>query len=173
MPKPAGAPPGAAILLCKPSLTNALYAVIIHLAVLQRLDPLAQLAEHLTFNQGVPRSSRGWITNRRGLHIVRDFLLRKSSLTHSTACPLAWIVAWLPPSAAMLCKNSHFRVAFGFAEVSAGHTLPFHAPAASKQALRRAVRGTKVRGYDEKASVRGFLLSVRRRLFPRKTSRFK
>lgn len=23
---------------------------------------LAQLAEHLTFNQGVPRSSRGWIT---------------------------------------------------------------------------------------------------------------
>ena len=26
-------------------------------------DPLAQLAEHLTFNQGVPRSSRGWITN--------------------------------------------------------------------------------------------------------------
>ena len=24
--------------------------------------PLAQLAEHLTFNQGVPRSSRGWIT---------------------------------------------------------------------------------------------------------------
>ena len=26
-------------------------------------DPLAQLAEHLTFNQGVPRSSRGWVTN--------------------------------------------------------------------------------------------------------------
>ena len=25
-------------------------------------DPLAQLVEHLTFNQGVPRSSRGWIT---------------------------------------------------------------------------------------------------------------
>ena len=25
-------------------------------------DPLAQLAEHLTFNQGVPRSSRGWVT---------------------------------------------------------------------------------------------------------------
>ena len=25
-------------------------------------DPLAQLAEHLTFNQGVPRSNRGWIT---------------------------------------------------------------------------------------------------------------
>ena len=28
-------------------------------------DPLAQSAEHLTFNQGVPRSSRGWITNTR------------------------------------------------------------------------------------------------------------
>ena len=26
-------------------------------------DSLAQLAEHLTFNQGVPRSSRGWVTN--------------------------------------------------------------------------------------------------------------
>ena len=26
-------------------------------------DPLAQSAEHLTFNQGVPRSSRGWVTN--------------------------------------------------------------------------------------------------------------
>jgi hypothetical protein len=25
-------------------------------------EPLAQLAEHLTFNQGVPRSSRGWLT---------------------------------------------------------------------------------------------------------------
>ena len=25
-------------------------------------DPLAQPAEHLTFNQGVPRSNRGWIT---------------------------------------------------------------------------------------------------------------
>ena len=24
--------------------------------------PLAQSVEHLTFNQGVPRSSRGWIT---------------------------------------------------------------------------------------------------------------
>ena len=25
-------------------------------------DSLAQSVEHLTFNQGVPRSSRGWIT---------------------------------------------------------------------------------------------------------------
>ena len=29
----------------------------------QPFYPLAQLVEHLTFNQGVPRSSRGWITN--------------------------------------------------------------------------------------------------------------
>ena len=29
---------------------------------LEHLDPLAQSAEHLTFNQGVPRSSRGWVT---------------------------------------------------------------------------------------------------------------
>ena len=27
-----------------------------------QVDPLAQSVEHLTFNQGVPRSSRGWIT---------------------------------------------------------------------------------------------------------------
>ena len=26
-------------------------------------EPLAQPVEHLTFNQGVPRSSRGWLTN--------------------------------------------------------------------------------------------------------------
>ena len=30
----------------------------------QPLDPLAQSVEHLTFNQGVPRSSRGWVTNQ-------------------------------------------------------------------------------------------------------------
>ena len=30
-------------------------------------DPLAQSAEHLTFNQGVPRSSRGWVTSLRPL----------------------------------------------------------------------------------------------------------
>ena len=37
----------------------------------QPYDPLAQLAEHLTFNQGVPRSSRGWITIlRRGTEAV-------------------------------------------------------------------------------------------------------
>ena len=28
----------------------------------QPYGPLAQSAEHLTFNQGVPRSSRGWFT---------------------------------------------------------------------------------------------------------------
>ena len=26
-------------------------------------EPLAQSVEHLTFNQGVPRSSRGWLTS--------------------------------------------------------------------------------------------------------------
>ena len=28
------------------------------------LDPLAQSVEHLTFNQGVPSSNLGWITNK-------------------------------------------------------------------------------------------------------------
>ena len=27
-------------------------------------DPLAQSVEHMTFNHGVPRSSRGWVTIR-------------------------------------------------------------------------------------------------------------
>ena len=29
----------------------------------QNFGPLAQLAEHLTFNQGVPGSNLGWTTN--------------------------------------------------------------------------------------------------------------
>ena len=34
----------------------------IYLDKILQCDPLAQSVEHLTFNQGVPRSSRGWIT---------------------------------------------------------------------------------------------------------------
>ena len=30
--------------------------------VIQKFGPLAQVVEHLTFNQVVPRSSRGWLT---------------------------------------------------------------------------------------------------------------
>ena len=29
-----------------------------------KYDPLAQSVEHLTFNQGVPSSNLGWITNK-------------------------------------------------------------------------------------------------------------
>ena len=36
--------------------------LILVIATWSSFDPLAQLAEHLTFNQGVPRSSRGWVT---------------------------------------------------------------------------------------------------------------
>ena len=36
----------------------------------QIYGPLAQSVEHLTFNQGVPRSSRGWITIWRGTEVV-------------------------------------------------------------------------------------------------------
>ena len=28
-------------------------------------DPLAQSVEHMTFNHGVPRSNRGWVTKMR------------------------------------------------------------------------------------------------------------
>ena len=38
----------------------------------QFYDPLAQPAEHLTFNQGVPRSNRGWITIVRGCGGMAD-----------------------------------------------------------------------------------------------------
>lgn len=38
-------------------------------------DPLAQSAEHLPFKQGVPRSSRGWVTN-----IIRNLIFIKSLL---------------------------------------------------------------------------------------------
>ena len=30
-----------------------------------KYDLLAQSVEHLTFNQGVPRSNRGWVTNKK------------------------------------------------------------------------------------------------------------
>ena len=33
-----------------------------HVTEVTPCGPLAQSVEHLTFNQGVPRSSRGWIT---------------------------------------------------------------------------------------------------------------
>ena len=35
------------------------------LAILAKDEPLAQLAEHLPFKQGVPRSSRGWLTSKK------------------------------------------------------------------------------------------------------------
>ena len=33
-------------------------------------DPLAQLAEHLTFNQGVPGSNPGWVTTLGGSYLA-------------------------------------------------------------------------------------------------------
>ncbi len=48
--------------------------------------PLAQLAEHLTFNQGVPRSSRGWSTKnqfeRTGFFLLRDTVLCPREPSH-------------------------------------------------------------------------------------------
>ena len=43
-----------------PSLVGSNPATPANLIGIQ--GPLAQLVEHLTFNQGVPRSSRGWLT---------------------------------------------------------------------------------------------------------------
>jgi hypothetical protein len=57
--------------------------------------PLAQLAEHLTFNQGVPRSSRGWITIFFALFlgnvnnwqfIAKDDKINKGLLWHIESC---------------------------------------------------------------------------------------
>ena len=42
--------------------------------------PLAQSVEHLTFNQGVPRSSRGWVTVKLicFLNVISKLQLRLS-----------------------------------------------------------------------------------------------
>ena len=44
--------------------------------------PLAQLAEHLTFNQGVPRSNRGWLTRKNpvSMRITGFFVFCKIGL---------------------------------------------------------------------------------------------
>ena len=41
-------------------------------------DPLAQSVEHLTFNQGVPRSSRGWITIGEVSEWFKELVLKTS-----------------------------------------------------------------------------------------------
>ena len=43
-----------------------------------KVDPLAQSVEHLTFNQGVPRSSRGWITNGEVSEWFKELVLKTS-----------------------------------------------------------------------------------------------
>ena len=41
-------------------------------------DPLAQLAEHLTFNQGVPSSNLGWITKKGVAQCAAPFVCCQS-----------------------------------------------------------------------------------------------
>ncbi len=43
---------------------------------LQPYDPLAQLAEHLTFNQGVWSSNLQWVTTKRSANAGRFFICR-------------------------------------------------------------------------------------------------
>ena len=43
-------------------------------------DPLAQAVEHLTFNQGVRRSSRRWVTKYAGVAELADALDLGSSV---------------------------------------------------------------------------------------------
>ena len=47
---------------------------------LQSCDSLAQLVEHLTFNQGVPGSSPGWITIYAAVAELADALDLGSSI---------------------------------------------------------------------------------------------
>ena len=50
----------------------------------QNSEPLAQSVEHLTFNQGVPRSSRGWLTKFIcGCNSVVEFHLAKVKVASS------------------------------------------------------------------------------------------
>ena len=55
-----------------------------HVTKVTPCGPLAQLAEHLTFNQGVPRSSRGWITKKQLPFERTGVFLFQSS--YSTGC---------------------------------------------------------------------------------------
>ncbi len=36
-----------------------------------KFDPLAQSVEHMTFNHGVPRSNRGWVTIKRLIWLLQ------------------------------------------------------------------------------------------------------
>ena len=54
------------------------------------IDPLAQSAEHLTFNQGVPSSNLGWVTIYAGMAKLADALdLGSSAARRGGSSPLS------------------------------------------------------------------------------------
>ena len=56
----------------------------------QPFDPLAQSAEHLTFNQGVPSSNLGWVTIYAGMAKLADALdLGSSAARRGGSSPLS------------------------------------------------------------------------------------
>ena len=60
----------------------------------QRCDPLAQSVEHLTFNQGVPSSSLGWITiflsAKRCIHAGTAFFVFLTGTTNQRVLGTTW-----------------------------------------------------------------------------------
>lgn len=67
---------------CCLAVDKTMTYTVLYIAVWRKcratLGPLAQLAEHLTFNQRVPRSSRGWLTSSikgSGVQKTPDFSL--------------------------------------------------------------------------------------------------
>ena len=55
-------------------------------------DPLAQSVEHMTFNHGVPRSNRGWITNLMGCsQAVRHKTLTLAFVGSNPATPAIFL----------------------------------------------------------------------------------
>ncbi len=60
--------------ILKKSVDNTGLGCYNNMAV-KNYDPLAQLAEHLTFNQGVRSSNLRWVTIKKALHTKCFFIL--------------------------------------------------------------------------------------------------
>ncbi len=68
--------------------SHTVYIILQQPSKLQAIiyGPLAQLAEHLTFNQGVPRSSRGWLTKESFTSVKGSFLCLRGLSCSQPAC---------------------------------------------------------------------------------------
>ena len=79
-------------------------------------DPLAQLAEHLTFNQGVRSSSLRWVTTQNPLHqAIQGVLLIR---VFNTFCPFY-------PSVLTDCKQRVAEIVILGREIRGAYVILF------------------------------------------------